>query len=59
VRLSIADDGRGGIARHGNGLDGMKERLASVRGTLDIDSAAGAGTRLILRVPRSPQGAQA
>lgn len=58
VQLSIVDDGRGGVVRHGNGLAGMKERLASVRGTLDVDSAAGAGTRLTLRAPKSPQGAE-
>ena len=59
VMLSIADDGRGGIVRHGNGLTGMKERLASVRGTLDVDSAVGAGTRLTLCAPRPSQGVDA
>ena len=50
--LSIGDDGRGGVERHGNGLTGMRERLAAVGGTLDVESARGAGTRLLLRVPR-------
>ena len=51
VRLSIADDGRGGVEQIGNGLTGMRERLTAVGGTLDIDSAPGTGTRLVLRVP--------
>lgn len=50
--LQIADDGRGGVVVKGNGLVGMGERLQAVGGTLEIDSAAGAGTRLCLRVPR-------
>jgi two-component system sensor histidine kinase DesK len=52
VRLSIADDGRGGADAPGNGLTGMRERLAAVGGTLDVESSAAAGTRLTLRVPR-------
>jgi two-component system sensor histidine kinase DesK len=51
--LSIADDGRGGALTPGNGLAGMRERLATVGGTLDIDSPAGAGTRLLLSLPAS------
>jgi two-component system sensor histidine kinase DesK len=59
LRLSIADDGRGGVARAGNGLTGMRERLQSLGGTLEIDSPAGGGTRLLLRVPRRAAGAAA
>lgn len=57
VRLSIADDGRGGApsdpraARSGNGLCGMRERLAAIGGTLEVESAAASGTRLTMRVP--------
>ena len=51
MRMVIADDGRGGIGRHGNGLAGMGERLHAVGGTLEIDSPAGAGTRLLLWAP--------
>lgn len=49
--LSIVDDGRGGASAPGNGLSGMRERLAEVGGTLEIDSPAGGGTRLLLRLP--------
>jgi two-component system sensor histidine kinase DesK len=52
VLLSIGDDGRGGVERHGNGLTGMRERLAAIGGTLEVESARGGGTRLLLRVPR-------
>lgn len=51
AELRIADDGRGGIARAGNGLAGMRERIEALGGTLDVDSPVGAGTRLCLRVP--------
>lgn len=59
LRLSIADDGRGGIERHGNGLLGMHERVAELGGRLEIDSLPGAGTRLVVHVPRraDPTGA--
>ncbi|QSA97253.1 sensor histidine kinase [Methylococcus sp. EFPC2] len=52
TRLLIADDGRGGIARHGNGLAGMRERLLAIGGELEVDSPPGAGTRLAIRGPK-------
>lgn len=51
VVLEVADDGRGGARRRGNGLDGMAERLAALGGTLELDSPPGGGTRLRARVP--------
>jgi two-component system sensor histidine kinase DesK len=51
--LTIADDGRGGAVVPGEGLSGMRERLAAVGGTLTIGAGErGGGTRLSLRVPR-------
>ena len=50
-RLTISDDGRGGVLRHGNGLAGMRERMQELGGTLDVESAAGEGTRLSLWLP--------
>lgn len=51
--LTVADDGRGGAVVPGQGLAGMRERLAAVGGSLDIAAGArGSGTRLSLRVPR-------
>lgn len=58
VRLCIQDDGRGGVVREGNGLIGMRERLAALGGILQIDSVAGRGTRLCaeLDCPRAVGG---
>jgi two-component system sensor histidine kinase DesK len=53
LRLSIVDDGRGGADVPGHGLVGMRERVAGVGGTLEIDSPRGGGTRLVLRVPHA------
>ena len=55
VGLVVADDGRG-FDPHGEfpghlGLRSMRERAAAVGGTLEIQSAPGAGTRLSARVP--------
>jgi len=47
----VADDGRGGDIVPGNGLTGMRERLAGVGATLQIDSIRGHGTMLTIRVP--------
>ncbi len=51
VQMCIADNGRGGIVTDGNGLRGIRERVSTVGGQLDIDSPRGGGTRLSLRVP--------
>ena len=52
--VRIEDTGCGfdpGHARLGIGLDGMRERLRLVGGTLKIDSKPGAGTRIEARIP--------
>ncbi|WP_051274799.1 sensor histidine kinase [Cellulomonas sp. URHD0024] len=52
LRLVIADDGAGGAApTSGSGLDGLRSRVAALDGTFDLDSPAGAGTRLTVEVP--------
>jgi PAS domain S-box-containing protein len=52
VEVEIVDDGRGGADRlRGSGLRGLEDRLSTVGGTLEVDSPAGAGTRLWARVP--------
>jgi signal transduction histidine kinase len=55
VVLAIEDDGRGFSLpeRLGNGfgLVGMRGRVASVNGALEIESSPGAGTRLRVEVP--------
>ncbi len=58
VRLEVVDNGRGGASVHGNGLSGMRERVATLGGTLQIESPRGQGTRVTVRVPVSqPQAA--
>jgi two-component system, NarL family, sensor histidine kinase DesK len=51
VVLRVRDDGCGGIAAHGNGLAGIRERVRSLGGTLELDSPPGKGTVLKVRVP--------
>jgi signal transduction histidine kinase len=60
--LTVEDDGRGFSRAHVPddrlGLVGMRERIASVNGALDIESAPGAGTRLTVEIPLSRSGAR-
>jgi signal transduction histidine kinase len=52
LRLEVADDGIGGAApRDGTGLIGLKDRVEAVSGALEVTSPAGAGTRIIARIP--------
>jgi len=54
VRLSIRDDGRGIVPlREGFGLEGMRERLASVGGVLAISQTSGGGVTLDISAPVS------
>lgn len=65
VRAVVADDGVGGAvpgqARSGaggTGLAGMAQRLATVGGSLEVDSPPGGGTRLVLEAPALPPWAE-
>jgi signal transduction histidine kinase len=53
--LEISDNGCGLPAAHGartgNGLKNLRERMSAAGGTLDLESAAGAGTRVRCTVP--------
>ena len=49
LRLEVVDDGRGGGGPDGNGLRGMRERIAALGGR--VERIAGAGTRLVVAVP--------
>ncbi len=57
ARLEVSDDGVGfrpedaESRRPGMGLFTMRERMALVDGTLEVESAPGRGTRVIARVP--------
>jgi two-component system sensor histidine kinase DesK len=49
--MRIRDDGTGGVQADGNGLTGMRERVAALRGTLHVHSAKGQGTTVTVQVP--------
>ncbi len=54
LRFAVVDNGCGflpGGTATGSGLTGMRDRLAAVGGELRIESAPGAGTRVVGRVP--------
>jgi signal transduction histidine kinase len=53
VQLSISDDGCGFDVnvKHGMGLRSIRERVGSIRGVVQVQSAPGQGTRLLVQVP--------
>ncbi|MDP5184277.1 sensor histidine kinase [Blastococcus sp. BMG 814] len=53
VSVHVEDDGVGFDPAHarGSGLDGLRGRVVSVGGELDVASSPGAGTRVTVRVP--------
>jgi two-component system sensor histidine kinase DesK len=51
VVLRIEDDGRGGAIVPGNGLTGMRERLAAIGAELRVESQRGKGTLLAVSLP--------
>lgn len=55
LRIEIADDGRGFVkegVRSGHGLGNLRERTAMMRAEMTLTSAPGAGTTVILDVPK-------
>jgi signal transduction histidine kinase len=58
--LSIRDDGVGGAdAARGSGLVGLTDRVEALGGTIDIESAPGGGTSLVVTLPLEVEPAQA
>jgi len=51
VVVEVADNGRGGRIVPGNGLNGMRERLGCVGGSLSLTSNKDGGTLLRAAVP--------
>ena len=52
LRLEIADNGRGGAdPAAGSGLRGLEDRVLALGGSLELTSAVGAGTRLVVELP--------
>ncbi|MCG2584998.1 sensor histidine kinase [Massilia sp. TS11] len=51
LEIEVTDDGRGGAAAEGNGLRGLRERVAAVGGSLHCTARPGAGFSLHARIP--------
>lgn len=54
LQLSVSDNGCGfdtNLKSHGMGLRSIRERISSIHGTVQIQSAPGNGTRLLVQVP--------
>jgi signal transduction histidine kinase len=51
VHLEVSDDGIGGAPVDGNGITGMRERAASVGGTVSVGPAPGGGFRVVADLP--------
>ena len=49
IRLEIRDDGRGGLRAEGRGVQGMRARIESLGGKIDVESTG--GTRIIAQLP--------
>ncbi|WP_236121570.1 sensor histidine kinase [Cellulomonas palmilytica] len=56
VELEVLDDGRGmrDDDGEGNGVRGMRERARAAGGELELHGTPGAGTRVVLRLPTTP-----
>ena len=52
LRLDVRDDGRGSVnGNGGNGIVGMRERVALLGGTIETGSASGGGFRVAAEIP--------
>jgi signal transduction histidine kinase len=52
LTVQVRDDGAGGAdASRGSGLTGLRDRVEAVGGSMTLDSPAGAGTLLTVRLP--------
>jgi signal transduction histidine kinase len=61
LRIQVADDGIGFkelYSSRGRGLDNLRRRAAGLGGTLDIESARGAGASVILRLPLAHEASE-
>jgi signal transduction histidine kinase len=57
LRITVRDDGRGlpdELRPGSNGLRSMRERAATIGGTLEVEHAEGGGTVVALKVPLNP-----
>jgi signal transduction histidine kinase len=56
LRIEVHDDGAGGARTEGGGLIGLRDRLATLDGTLTIDSPPGGGTVVTATIPLPVRG---
>jgi PAS domain S-box-containing protein len=49
--VEVIDDGAGGADSEGGGLRGLLDRVEALGGSLEVDSPAGEGTRVVARLP--------
>ena len=54
LRVRVRDDGGGGASAYGSGLVGLRDRLASHDGSLEVHSPDGGGTTVTARIPLPP-----
>ena len=58
LEVEVSDDGVGGASTaRGSGLSGLSDRVSALDGVLSIASPAGAGTRLVARIPTPKRSA--
>jgi signal transduction histidine kinase len=53
LRVEVRDDGIGGADPRSHGLVGMSDRVAALRGRLELESPPGAGTIVVATLPIS------
>ncbi|AMT93649.1 hypothetical protein A2T55_07555 [Brevibacterium linens] len=51
LTVTITDDGVGGADPHGGGLQGLARRVGALDGSIEVESAEGAGTTVSARIP--------
>ncbi len=51
LRVTVADDGRGGADPAGSGLQGLRQRCAALDGELTVTSPPGGGTTIEAKLP--------
>jgi signal transduction histidine kinase len=57
LRLRVSDDGRGGAdPSRGTGLDGLRQRVSTVDGALDVSSPPGGPTSVTVELPMRMTG---
>jgi signal transduction histidine kinase len=51
LRIDVSDDGLGGARPDGSGLVGLRDRVVTLGGDLEVDSPPGGGTHIAARLP--------